>query len=111
VEHELRKVATGNSENRIFPPSLFVRNRRSMMRDYLRWQTAFLQGFLRVISVAAHLLGLCCRQEVRLKFDIGRHPTLDVTLRISSQGILKGAGSVARQTKIIRKNRGLMILV
>jgi len=31
------------------------------MRDYLRWQTAILQGFLRVISMAARFLGLCCR--------------------------------------------------
>jgi hypothetical protein len=70
VEPELRKVGTRSIKNRIFPPSFFTRTRRLMMRDYLRWQTAILQGFLRVISVAARFLSLCCRQEVRLRFDI-----------------------------------------
>ena len=41
-----------------------------MARDYLRWQTANLQGVLCVIIVAARFLGVCCRQDVRHKFGM-----------------------------------------
>jgi hypothetical protein len=45
-----------------------------MTRDYLRWQTVIPQGFLRMISLAACLLGHWWRQKVRHTFDTATPP-------------------------------------